>query len=137
MSCAAYFRAACVVVVVILMLVLSRPSALTPVASMPSAENVHLQMLNAMTFNRRWQLVVPTLPDVRDTTLRGDKLTLGPREVEIANTVPVAAAFAHEPPPRHHQAQAKPERADLCTRHGMRRVNYVKPNGWKYWRCRR
>jgi hypothetical protein len=145
MSGAAYYRIAFVIVMVpTVLLVISRPSALPPQPALPDATDVHSQMLSEITFNRRWQLIMPTLPaaNVRGDRLRG-VMTLEPSPVDahdvVADTVPVAAvAPTPMPPPRHHQqARAEPKPRDVCAKHGMRKVYQTTKRGWKSWRCRK
>jgi hypothetical protein len=100
------------------------------------AESSHMVLRDAMltkydSFDRRWQPISPPLAaadvEVHDTLPRE---TQGPSKA-VADEMPVAAVVAgRAPSPRHRSA------SDVCARHGMHRVNYTKPNGWKFWRCR-
>jgi hypothetical protein len=87
------------------------------------------------SFDRRWEPIGSALsaPDVEvRATVPPTQGTLG---TAVADKVPVVVEDAgRATPPRHRRSS---ERADVCAKHGMRRVNYTKPNGWKYWRCRR
>jgi hypothetical protein len=103
------------------------------------AEPAHMELREATTtklaalelfetFERRWDLTGLTRPnEVRDTLFVASPPTTG-----VADKVPVVAVYAgRAQSPRHHRSES-----DVCARHGLHRVNYTKPNGWKYWRCR-
>jgi hypothetical protein len=98
----------------------------------PARDAREVVVLKLDSFDRRWQPISPPLAaadvEVRDITL--PEKTQGPGET-VADEMPVAAVVAgRAPSPRHRSA------SDVCSRHGLHRVNYTKPNGWKYWRCR-
>jgi hypothetical protein len=111
-------------------------------APQQAAEQRHMKLRNAVpmtrfdSFDRRWWPIELPPPlaaadvEVRDS-LPGD--AQGPGQ-PVADGVPgVVVVAGRAPPPRHSRAQS----TDVCARHGMHRVNYVKANGWKFWRCRK
>jgi hypothetical protein len=87
--------------------------------------------LDDETFSRRWQWVFENTPaieqEVRPATSQG----------RVADAVPVEDAGRIPRSPRHRLIGSISRGGDVCARHGMHRVSYTKPNGWKYWRCRR
>jgi hypothetical protein len=89
-------------------------------------------VLKLDSFNRRWWPIdspsAATGVEVRDTT--GSEKTQGSGTV-VADEVPRVAVVAGRAPPPRHTA------SDVCSRHGMRKQFFTKPNGWKFWRCRK
>jgi hypothetical protein len=95
------------------------PSISPPVAKSVTAEGVREQRQDDHTFALRWRPVADMPP-----TIITEVHYLLVASQEVVGTVPGFAA--PQPSPRHRL------RANVCARHGMRRVNYG-----KRWRCRR
>jgi hypothetical protein len=92
-----------------------------------TTEGIRAQRLDADSFDRRWSLVSQMPP----TTVVVVRVPAGVEEAK-ASAVDQAA-----PERRRILTQTTSlKRADVCARHGMRRVEYSK-RGWRYWRCRR
>jgi hypothetical protein len=107
-----------------------RPAPPVPVKPV-ATEGVRMIRMDDATFRRRWAPLNDLPPATEVRYVRED----------VVSAVPVATALQAPQPrrlSRHRPAlRTKPVRLDVCARHKMHRVNYTRPNGWPYWRCRR
>jgi hypothetical protein len=99
------------------------PAPIVPVAV--QTEGVTARRMDAGTFRLRWSLV-SDLPPALSIWEGGDAPV---REA----SKPVDAASSRPPARLVKRASL---RLDICARHGMRRVEYLK-RGYKHWKCRR
>jgi hypothetical protein len=86
------------------------------------------------TLDGRWSAFASPPPTIEKQEVRPVA-----RERDVADAVSGAAGLAPQPdkPSRHRLKTTRVRLVDVCSRHGMRRVNLKRPNGWPYWRCRR
>jgi hypothetical protein len=89
-----------------------------PVAAKPvEAEGVRAQRMDTGTFKVRWASVTDLPPSVIEV------------EKIVEYTVP-------QPRPASVVRRAS-LRADICARHGLRKVEHSRGRSWKGWRCSR
>jgi len=96
-----------------------------------ATEGVRKIDMDTQTFNARWR----PINDVPPATVIHEV-----RHVpDVAGAVSGTAGGPPALPSARHRLtmRSKPARLDVCQRHGMKRVNLKRPNGWPYWRCRR
>ena len=90
--------------------------AIVPVAV--RAEGVTARRMDEATFHRRWPADLPPPTVIRAVPV--------PAAAKTAATIP-------RPPARIVKRASL--RLDICAKHGMKRVEYLK-RGYKHWRCR-
>jgi hypothetical protein len=102
-------------------------------------EGIRAQRIDDETFRRRWQPIYGMPPAMQQVHYASDVFGVATHRVSVVDAVPAAASSPTARPPRHRRNLLKTKKAslDICARHKMRRVNYTRPNGWPYWRCRR
>jgi hypothetical protein len=119
------------VIPVIVFAVAGTGKSKVPIAPITVAtEGVRKIDMDTRTFNARWRPINDVPPATEVRYVRED----------VVSTVSGAVKSAPQPvPPSRHRLtmRTKPARLDVCQRHGMKRVNLKRPNGWPYWRCRR
>ena len=95
-------------------------------------EGVRAQRMDDATFRRRWA-PLHDLPPAMQVHYAREEV------VGAVSGAAVSQVPQPDQPSRHRRRllRSKPVRLDVCARHGMKRVNYTRPNGWAYWRCRR
>lgn len=91
------------------------PAPIAPIA-VPT-ESITERRQDDQTFRRRWPIDLPPAVILREVP------------VIVSNVTPSAI-----PAPRVEKRVALP--TDVCARHGMRRVDYLK-RGYRSWRCSR
>jgi len=110
---------------------LLRPAPPVPVKPVRT-EGVRMIRMDDATFRRRWA-PLQDLPPAMQVHYAREEV------VGAVSGAAVSQVPQPDQPSRHRRRllRSKPVRLDVCARHGMKRVNYTRPNGWAYWRCRR
>jgi len=108
---------------------LLRPAPPVPVKPVRT-EGVRMIRMDDATFRRRWA-PLHDLPPAMQVHYAREEV------VGAVSGAAVSQVPQPDQPSRHRRLRSKPVRLDVCARHGMKRVNYTRPNGWAYWRCRR
>lgn len=113
----------------------SAPPAEAALEARPVAtEGIRSVPLDTRTFNARWQPVYH-LPPAALVARIDVPQTVGATESARPRSRPEPGVVPRAPPPDRRVKRAM-LRPDICARHGMRRVEYLK-RGYKHWRCRR
>ena len=109
------------------LLVFGATAMLRPVAvpKLVVTEGVTARRMDDSTFRLRWPVDLPPATTIRETP-----------SAEAAVSPPRQFPGRQFAQPRPVVVKRAGLRTDVCTRHGMKRVEYLK-RGYKHWRCRR